>query len=153
MTHRRQCPSTRPAHPVALATLAALAVGAVATATQTAAAQTIPPSTNGAGFDTHLFRPAMDSKGLFTTNGSDILGANDISFGLVIDYGRELLRIDRSANPAESGQLVNHSFQGSLQFNYGIINRFVLGLDLPIDGMYGDAITTEPGWNATQLNS
>src|SRR5215472_4866600 len=39
------------------------------------------PDANGSGMDTHLFRPAVDSKGLFTTNGSDILGANDISFG------------------------------------------------------------------------
>src|ERR1700733_1736199 len=42
----------------------------------------IPSSTNGQGFDTHLFRPAMDSKGLFSINGSDIIGKNEISFGL-----------------------------------------------------------------------
>ena len=47
------------------------------------------PDGNGKGFDTHLFRPALDSKGFFPTNGTDILGKNDISFGLVIDYGRE----------------------------------------------------------------
>ncbi len=59
------------------------------------------PTANGAGFDTHLFRPAMDSKGLFSVNGSDILGANDISFGLVIDYGHNLLRTSgRSAHRA-----------------------------------------------------
>ena len=49
-----------------------------------ASAQAIP-SSNGSGLDTHLFRPAVDSKGFFHTNGSDILGENDISFGLVID--------------------------------------------------------------------
>ena len=52
----------------------------------------IPNATNGDGFDSHLFRPAMDSKGLFSVNGSDILGANEVSFGLVIDYGHNLLR-------------------------------------------------------------
>ncbi len=51
------------------------------------------PDGNGAGFDTHLFRPALDSKGFFHTNGTDILGANDISLGLVLDYGRNLLRV------------------------------------------------------------
>src|SRR2546430_10128988 len=35
---------------------------------------------NGDGLDAHLFRPAMDSKGLYTTNGSEVLGHNDISF-------------------------------------------------------------------------
>jgi outer membrane protein OmpA-like peptidoglycan-associated protein len=85
------------------------------------------PSSNGGGFDTHLFRPAMDSKGLFTVNGSDILGKNDVSFGLVIDYAHALLRTPYG------GQLIDHSFQGTLQFNYGLANLLVLGLDLPID--------------------
>ena len=57
--------------------LAALAGAALSFSFAGAAhAQQIPAS-NGGGLDTHLFRPAMDSKGLFTTNGSDILGAND----------------------------------------------------------------------------
>ncbi len=89
------------------------------------------PTTNSNGFDTHLFRPAMDSKGLFTVNGSDVLGAKDFSFGLVLDYGHVLLR-----TPANS-QLIDHSFQGTLQFNYGIANQLVVGLDLPIDLMSG----------------
>ena len=42
--------------------------------------------------DTHLFRPAMDSKGLFTVNGTDILGAKDFSGGLILDYAHVLLR-------------------------------------------------------------
>jgi outer membrane protein OmpA-like peptidoglycan-associated protein len=87
----------------------------------------IPNATNGNGFDTHLFRPAMDSKGLFTVNGSDILGANEVSFGLVIDYGHTLLRT------AFKDPLIEHSFQGTLQFNYGLFNQVVVGLDLPID--------------------
>jgi outer membrane protein OmpA-like peptidoglycan-associated protein len=115
-----------------------------------ASAQQIAPG-NGGGLDTHLFRPAMDSKGLFTTNGSDVLGANDISFGLVIDYGNDLLRIKNT--PGESGQLIDHSFQGTFQFNYGLFNRFIVGLDLPVDLMAGDSITSERGWASSQENS
>ncbi len=89
------------------------------------------PTANSNGFDTHLFRPAMDSKGLFSINGSDVLGARDFSFGLVLDYGHVLLR-----TPADS-QLIDHSFQGTLQFNYGIANQLVVGLDLPVDLMSG----------------
>jgi len=123
-----------------------------------AAAQQITPG-NGAGLDTHLFRPAMDSKGLFVTNGSEVLGANEISFGLVIDYGNTLLRVP--AVGQGSPQLINDSFQGTLQFNYGILNRFIVGLDVPIDLMTGDAqqatvagatLATEPGWATTQLD-
>jgi OmpA-OmpF porin, OOP family len=48
---------------------------------------------NGDGMDTHLFRPAVDSKGFFSVNGSDILAANDFSFGLVMDYGHNIMRL------------------------------------------------------------
>jgi outer membrane protein OmpA-like peptidoglycan-associated protein len=85
------------------------------------------PTSNGSGFDTHLFRPAMDSKGLFSVNGSDILGAREFSFGLILDYGHTLLRTP------DGNQLIEHSFQGTLQGNYGIGNQLVVGLDLPVD--------------------
>ena len=52
------------------------------------------PDNGDQGMDTHLFRPAVDSKGFFSVNGSDILGANDISFGLVMDYGHNLMRLE-----------------------------------------------------------
>jgi outer membrane protein OmpA-like peptidoglycan-associated protein len=89
------------------------------------------PSANGNGLDTHLFRPSMDSKGLFAVNGSDVLGANEFSFGLVLDYAHVLLRTPGS------DPLIEHSFQGTFQGNYGIGNQFVVGLDLPVDLMSG----------------
>jgi outer membrane protein OmpA-like peptidoglycan-associated protein len=94
------------------------------------------PDENGKGFDTHLFRPALDSKGFFSTNGSDVLGKNDLSFGLVIDWGRTLLRVDD--HNQDSKQLVNNSFQGTFSFNYGIANILVAGLTLPVNLMNGD---------------
>ena len=90
-------------------------------ASRDARAQQIPAS-NGGGTDVHLFRPAMDSKGLFSTNGTEILGANDVSFGLVIDYGNALLRVDQQPGQT-SNQLIDHDFQGTFQFNYGILNQ------------------------------
>ncbi|HLK37436.1 MAG TPA: OmpA family protein [Polyangiaceae bacterium] len=113
---------------------AGLTLGLLLAARQ-GAAQSAPssanaiPSGDGNGLDTHLFRPAMDSKGLFAVNGTDILGANDFSFGLVLDYGHSILRT------SVANQLIEHSFQGTLQGNYGLANQFVVGLDLPIDLM------------------
>jgi outer membrane protein OmpA-like peptidoglycan-associated protein len=101
-----------------------------------AAAQPIPGN-NGDGFDTHLFRPALDSKGFFHTNGTDILGKNDLSFGLVIDYGRSLLRVRDQGQ--ESANLIDHSFQGTFSFNYGIANILVAGLTLPMNLASGEA--------------
>src|SRR5215203_3565621 len=57
------------------------------------------PEANDDGVDTHLFRPAVDSKGFFSVNGSDILGAKNLSFGLVLDYGRNLMRTRSSRIP------------------------------------------------------
>src|SRR5580704_6696858 len=100
---------TQRLHRAARATvLGASVAAALAVSAREARAQgtpdAIPSSTNGAGFDTHLFRPAMDSKGLFATNGSDILGKDEISFGLILDYGHVLLRTPFSS------QLIDHSF-------------------------------------------
>jgi OOP family OmpA-OmpF porin len=90
----------------------------------------LPESGNGDGMDTHLFRPALDSKGFFTVNGSDILGANDISFGLVMDYGHNIMRLE-DGHGADA--LLMHSFQGTFSFNYGIANRASIGLTIPVN--------------------
>ncbi len=93
------------------------------------------PDGNGKGFDTHLFRQALDSKGFFATNGTEVLGGHDISVGLVLDYGRSLLRVaDRGQDDA---QLINHSFQGTFSLNYGIGNRLAVGATLPVNLMSG----------------
>jgi OmpA-OmpF porin, OOP family len=116
-----------------------------------------PLQGNGQGMDTHLFRPAMDSKGLFVTNGSQVLGKNDFSFGLIIDYGNTLLRINN--NGVASPQLINNSFQGTFQANFGIANIISVGVDVPVDLMTGSAEATgggagiEPGWGNQQLNN
>jgi outer membrane protein OmpA-like peptidoglycan-associated protein len=130
----------------------------------TASAQNAIPDANGSGFDTHLFRPAVDSKGFYTVNGSDILGANDFMFGLVLDYGGELLRVRDFGQ--KSSQLINHSFQGTGQFNYGIANVVQVGIQVPLNLMVGDAQVNNAGqptvpppaegaqqWNTTQVDS
>jgi outer membrane protein OmpA-like peptidoglycan-associated protein len=115
--------------------------------------------------DTHLFRPAFDSKGFFYTNGADILGHLDISFGLVIDYGNNLLRIDKNSVakvldpntmmmvPGTTGALINHSFQGTGQLNLGLFNHVVVGLDLPVNLMAGDTQQNITGWRPIALDS
>ena len=125
-----------------------------------ARAQAIPDG-NSDGFDTHLFRPALDSKGFFHTNGTDILGKNDLSFGLVIDYGRELLRVRGLGQ--DQNHLIGHSFQGTASFNYGIANLFVLGLSMPVNLMTGESqvdkqVPPQPTidtnqWTTNQLDS
>jgi OOP family OmpA-OmpF porin len=93
---------------------------------------------NNDGLDTHLFRPALDSKGFFATNGSDILGHLDFSLGLVVDYGRNLLRTDGDFKNGRTNSLIDNSFQGTFSFNLGLFNHVEVGLDVPVilmDGM------------------
>lgn len=116
--------------------LFALFVGALGL-TSSAQAQPRVAGTNGEGMDTHLFRPALDSKGFFTVNGADILGANDVSFGLVMDYGRNLMRLEDGHGDE---QLVAHSFQGVFGFNYGLFNVATLGISAPVHLMSGDPV-------------
>lgn len=111
-----------------------------------------PPTGNGDGLDTHLFRPAMDSKGFFSTNGSDILGHLDLSFGLIIDYGNNLLRTDKNNGvgaPGSTGSFIAHSFTGTGQINLGLFNHVVVGFQFPVILMAGDA-QVQPGTPAGQ---
>src|SRR5205085_1775588 len=94
----------------------------------TAFAQAIPQA-NGDGIDTHLFRPALDSRGLVSVNGVDVLGANQFSLGLTIDYGRSLLRVRDVGQPSTA--LIRDSLQGTVHFNYGIANRAGVGISAP----------------------
>ena len=134
------------------------------------------------GMDTHLFRPAVDSKGFFHVNGTDIIGANDFSFGLVLDWGRNILRTDDGDIPfdQDTGEecedencvidyggpdgvgvdaLIRDSFQGTFHANYGLLNRAVIGVSIPVILMSGNeayALTDANGANVYstgQLNA
>src|SRR4051812_47600004 len=93
---------------------------------------------NGDGMDTHLFRPAVDSKGFFSVNGSDILAANDFSFGLVMDYGHNIMRLEPGHG---ADALLTHSFQGTFNFNYGIASLATIGITIPVNLEGGNAVT------------
>jgi OmpA-OmpF porin, OOP family len=133
---------------------------------------------NGDGMDTHLFRPAVDSKGFLSVNGSDILGHGNMSFGMVLDYGTHLMRTRSRTDPidANTGEpcvdqncvimagsdgsgvpaLVQNSFQGTFGFNYGLFNRAVVGLSLPVVTLAGDPAyqigPTGATYNAARLD-
>lgn len=109
------------------------------------------PSSNGDGLDTHLFRPALDSRGLISLNGVDVLPAGRISVGLTMDYGRGLLRV------ADVGQkstaLVRDSFTGTFAFDYGIADRAVVGISAPALLMSGDPQPGTAGWGPLALDA
>ncbi len=110
---------------------AALALGSVPA---TAGAQNALP--DGTGFDLHMFRHAVDSKGQFTVNGTDILPSLNTSFGLIVDWGRGLARrgtlLDTSMSQSPTQPLVSNMFSGVFHANLGIANFMVVGVQLPV---------------------
>jgi hypothetical protein len=122
-----------------------------------AGAQVAP--NNGAGIDTHLFRPAVDGNGFFSVNGADVTGAGSPAFALVIDYGRGLLRTS-DARKDGARWLVDHSFQATAQVDYGIADVASIGLAVPVDLVSGpeqdaNGKTAEPTalWSPNALSS
>jgi OmpA-OmpF porin, OOP family len=108
------------------------------------------------GMDLRLFRAAVDSKGYLTLNGTDVLPHKSYSFGLVMSAGFNLLRfdgyVDAPGTPAadrqETSHIVDHFFTGNLHFNYGLFNRLVLGVQIPIHVVSGPRVEV-PGYYNT----
>ncbi len=110
----------------------------------------------GRGMDLHLYRPAIDSKGIFTVNGTDLLGHLDFSFGLVLDAGFGLMPAQTFVNDASvaagneqrAGHLVDTFFTGTLQANIGLFNLAVVGVQVPVQVVSGPN-TTLPATGAS----
>jgi len=91
-----------------------------------------------------LFLPALDSKGYFTQNASQILGHNEWSFGFVASLAKNPLelRTDAGCAPddAECRSFVVENLitlQG--QVAVGLFQRFELSLGVPLTLWSGDA--------------
>jgi OOP family OmpA-OmpF porin len=109
-------------------------------------------SLSGGGWDLRLFRHAVDSKGLASVNGTDILGHKSYSFGLIVDGAFNMVpykgfvndETDLASDAHRKGRLVDQVFTGVLHFNYGLFNRLIVGAQLPLMIVHG-ADTSAPG--------
>jgi outer membrane protein OmpA-like peptidoglycan-associated protein len=130
----------------------------------TLAGATAHAQRGGGPIDLQLFRPAIDSKGYFTLNSSQVLRHLDISFGLVVNWAMNPLKLsgptfkqdppwcDNSlgtcvaggANVIPSRYDVENLVTGNLQAAIGLFKHFEVGLGLPITIWNGD---TDPNPN------
>jgi hypothetical protein len=98
--------------------------------------------------DLHLFRPAVDTRGYFTVNGSEVMPHKDFSFGLVLDAGFGMLRYNGFENDPNQAadeasyqsRIAKQGFTGTFSFNFGLFDRLVLGIQLPITFFRGNAV-------------
>jgi OOP family OmpA-OmpF porin len=107
------------------------------------------------GYDLHLFRHAVDSKGLVSVNGTDILGHKSYSFGLIIDGAFNLLPFEGfknddtvlKADAERYDYLVDNYFTATLHANFGLFNHVVVGAQLPIIIIGGENISSPGQYN------
>lgn len=107
------------------------------------------------GLDLRLFRPAVDTKGHFVVNGTDILGANMYSFGLILDAAGGILPFNGyedsptrlAADAHRYHYIVSNQFSGQLGFNFGIANWLVVGATLPVTMLRGPGIQVPGVYN------
>ena len=109
------------------------------------------------GMDLRLFRHAVDSKGVASVNGTDIIAHMDYSFGLILDGGFDLLPHEGFENDKKRSvtvgddqsrrteYVVERLFTGNLMANFGILNYLVVGVQLPILVGQGPDVTL-PGY-------
>jgi OmpA-OmpF porin, OOP family len=91
----------------------------------------------GANIDLQGFRPAMDSRGYVTVNASQVLGHKELSFGLVTNWGRNLLVFENGENSYRVEHMVTPTLVGALGVRLSVL-ELELGMSLPFGIMAGD---------------
>ncbi|MFI5288810.1 MAG: OmpA family protein [Polyangia bacterium] len=114
-----------------------------------AAPRALAQDAQGNTFNLELFRPAVDSKGYFTVNASQILGHLDFSIGLIGSYAHDVLELHGGPVTNVRGQVGNMDFRVSnyitaqVQAALGLFKWAEIGISLPIHIMFG---TRDPGY-------
>ena len=122
---------------------AVVLVGLLAAPGVARAEEVTDPADRGA-LDLRLLRAAVDSKGLFGVNASDIMPHLDISIALILDYGHNLFPVDSTGGATH---LVSDAIDANIGFNIGLLNFMVVGFSLPIVILSGDAVDGVSGWD------
>ena len=139
---------TRGTHLIAALVLAAVALGAPGVASA---------QKGGGPVDLQLFRPAMDSKGYITLNASQVLGHLDLSFGLVVNYGYNIVSFsnDKGGGLAwcklgtsgckigddthvASKYFIENMITGHFQAAIGLFKHVEVGIGFPVSVWFGD---------------
>ena len=84
------------------------------------------------------FRPAMDSRGYFTVNASQVLGDKEFSFGLgALDWGHSLLNLDGQGHTYSIDNIITATLVGAFGIHVGPA-ELEFGVSVPFAIMNGD---------------
>jgi outer membrane protein OmpA-like peptidoglycan-associated protein len=107
------------------------------------------------GMEARVFRAAVDTKGHFTVDGTDILPHLDLSLGLMLDFGFHTWpAVERAGDVYEQTRMKSY-INGSLLVNLGLFDLIVVGAQLPVgftsgtafDGFDGTGAPRTVGWS------
>lgn len=92
---------------------------------------------DGANIHLNAFRPALDSRGYITVNASQVLGHNEVSFGLVLNWSRSLLVFEDGENVYSVDNIITPTLVGAYGLKLGPA-ELEFGASLPFTIMSGD---------------
>jgi OOP family OmpA-OmpF porin len=101
------------------------------------AAPAAAQSTDGANIHLNAFRPALDSRGYITVNASQVLGHNELSFGLVLNWSRNVLVFEDGDTRYAVENVITPTLVGAYGLKFGPA-ELELGLSMPFGVMSGD---------------
>ncbi len=90
----------------------------------------------GGNIDLNVFRPAMDSRGYITINASQVLGHKELSFGLVTNWGRNVLHFENGDNEYIVKNVLSPTLIAAVGLKAGLEWEF--GVSVPFNIMSGD---------------
>jgi len=108
------------------------------------------------GMEAHLFRPAVDNKGHFTVDGTQILPHLAISLGLTLDFGfNGWVAPEVGNDKIYNRTMIDNYIYSVLMFNFGLMDMIVLGIQIPLiipkgigfSGWNDEGKATSMGWD------
>jgi len=124
-----------------------LVVGALFTVVLWRSSPAHAQDAQGNTFSLELFRPAIDSKGYFNVNASQLLGHLELSFGLVGSWSRNPLELTNDAN--QTRFVVSDLVTAQVQAAIGLFKWAELGVSLPVHILFG---RRDPSYRSTAPN-
>ncbi len=91
---------------------------------------------DGGNIDLQAFRPAMDSRGYITVNASQVLGDRELSFGLVTNWGRNVLSFESGEKSYRVANIFSPTLIAAVGLRAGL--EWELGASVPFNVMSGD---------------
>jgi OmpA-OmpF porin, OOP family len=113
-----------------------LLIATVMTATAAGAIPAIAHAQTGGDIDLNAFHHAVDSRGFITANASQVLGTKEFSFGLVTNWGHNVLTFKDGDTTYEVQNVITPTLQAAAGFKLGL--EMELGITLPFHVISGD---------------